>query len=40
MINIDVEYKEVEAWNGSIQKYMIDGVEIPQIEDEVKEYIV
>jgi len=39
IINGEVEFKENEAWDGSIEKTIFVGVVIPQEEDEVKENI-
>jgi hypothetical protein len=39
IINGDVEFKEDEAWDGSIYKTIFFGAIIPQVEDEVEEHI-
>ena len=39
IINGEVEFKENEAWDGSIDKKIFIGVVIPQEEDEAEEHI-
>jgi hypothetical protein len=39
IINTDVEFKEDEAWDGSINKTIFVRETIPQVEDEAEEHI-